>query len=68
VTARIVNWIYIGSASSYSNALRPRLILIMSEKTLNKSFSNLRLKEFRHKLYEQYKDGLAKVFSAVNVI
>jgi hypothetical protein len=68
VAARIVNWVRIGSASSHPNALRPRLILVMSEKTLDKSFSDLRLEEFRHELYEQCEDGLAEVFSAVNVM
>ncbi|ERF68658.1 hypothetical protein EPUS_05719 [Endocarpon pusillum Z07020] len=68
VAERIVRWVRIGSASSHPEALRPRLILVVSEKTLDKSFSDLRLEEFRHELYERCEDGLAKVFSGVQVM
>jgi hypothetical protein len=68
VADRIVRWVHIGSASSHPEALRPRLILVVSEKTLDESFSDLRLEEFRHELYEKCEDGLAEVFSAVHVM
>lgn len=68
VTARIVQWVRIGSASSLLRNIRPRLILAVSEKTLDKLVSDLRLEEFRRELYEQCGDTLAEVFSKLHVI
>jgi hypothetical protein len=68
VAARIARWVRIGSASNLSKAIRPRLILVTSERTLDKSFIDLRLEEFRHELYETCGESLAEVFSVLNVI